>query len=289
MERMRRTGTGRWITATVLLAVLAAGSATAGEDPGFLRTEREVTGGSLSGSWRNLDLGGRAFEQIGGDGLDQQPKGGGGGLATQPGTVGDDGPSVSGEKIKAGALSLILPGAGQFYNGERKKAYIMAGIEAGIWITYFVFDAQGDNAMESSREYSGIYAGTGGDHPDSYWQAVGRYMDSDEYEDYLRAKPAPRAAPAAAAGAAGRLAVGQRGPQVQLPEPACRRQQRLRPPRLHDPVRGGQPRRVRRRRGARRRQGRRQAGDRDPGHEPGPGHAAVLERPGRPLRRRRSF
>lgn len=187
MERLRRTGTGRWITAAVLLAALGAGTAAAGDDPGFLRTEREVTGGSLSGSWRDLGQAGRAFEQIGGDGLDQTPKGGGGaGLADQPGVVGDDAPSVSGEKIKAGVLSLILPGAGQFYNGERKKAYIMAGIEAGIWITYFVFDAQGDNAMESSREYSGIYAGTGGDHPDSYWQAVGRYLDSDEYEDYLR-------------------------------------------------------------------------------------------------------
>ena len=78
MERLRRTGTGRWITAAVLLAALGAGTAAAGDDPGFLRTEREVTGGSLSGSWRDLGQTGRAFEQIGGDGLDQTPKGGGG-------------------------------------------------------------------------------------------------------------------------------------------------------------------------------------------------------------------
>ncbi len=37
--------------------------------------------------------------------------------------------------------------------------------------------------MESSREWAGIYAGTEGDHADSYWQSVGRYMDSDAYND----------------------------------------------------------------------------------------------------------
>ena len=185
--RTTRTGTGTLTTAVALAALLAAATASAGDDPGFLRTEREVTGRSLSGSWRALEPAGvRAYGQIGGEGSERgRPEVGGGGAAERPGEPGD-GPSVSGEKIKAGALSLVLPGAGQYYNGDRGKAYVMAGIEAGIWTAFFVFDQQGDNRMESAREYAGIYAGTAGQHPDSYWQAVGRYLDSDAYQDYLR-------------------------------------------------------------------------------------------------------
>ena len=54
-----------------------------------------------------------------------------------------------------------------------------------IWGAYLVFDHQGDNRMESAREYAGFYAGTSGDHNDDYWQAVGGYMDSDSYNDDL--------------------------------------------------------------------------------------------------------
>jgi TM2 domain-containing membrane protein YozV len=180
------------LAAAAALAVLvpAAAPAAAAADPGFLRAEREVTGGSLSGSWRTIDFLDPVCRQIGGEGMDRdrQEVGqeiGGGAAAERPEEK-DGGPSNTGDKIKAGALSLVLPGAGQFYNGDNKKGWIMAGIEAGIWTAWFVFDAQGDSRMDSAEEYAAIYAGTGGDHPDSYWQAVGRYMDSDTYEDYLR-------------------------------------------------------------------------------------------------------
>ncbi len=187
MKRTMRSGTGRRRAAAVaaaLAALLAAAAATAADGPGFLRTEREVAGAAASGDWRaRLGLETGVVAQIGDQGIGkQQPVEIGGGGESRDA----EGPSVSGDKIKAGALSLILPGAGQFYNGDRGKAYLMAGIEAGIWTAYFVFDTQGDNRMGSAREYAGIYAGTGGDHPESYWQAVGRYLDSDAYEDYLR-------------------------------------------------------------------------------------------------------
>ena len=37
--------------------------------------------------------------------------------------------------------------------------------------------------MESAAEWAGIYAGTSGDHENSYWQNVGHYMDSDAYNE----------------------------------------------------------------------------------------------------------
>jgi hypothetical protein len=88
-----------------------------------------------------------------------------------------------GRQFKAGLLSLVLPGAGQFYNGHHERACLMAGAEAGIWVTYVVFDRQGDNRMETSREWAGIYAGTDGNHDDAYWQSVGQFLDSDAYND----------------------------------------------------------------------------------------------------------
>lgn len=172
--------------AALAVLVLAAAPPARADDPGFLRGEREVTGGSLSGSWRTLDFLDPVCRQIGDQGLDRDPQEIGGGGAASERPEQDSGPSHTGDKIKAGALSLILPGAGQFYNGDTKKGWIMAGVEAGIWTAWIVFDAQGDSRMESAEEYAALYAGTSGEHADSYWQAVGRYMDSDTYEDYLR-------------------------------------------------------------------------------------------------------
>jgi hypothetical protein len=51
------------------------------------------------------------------------------------------------------------------------------------------------------RNWAGIYAGTSGSHPDSYWQAVGRYLDSDAwYDAQLRQARAFGEPSAAAAG-----------------------------------------------------------------------------------------
>lgn len=110
------------------------------------------------------------------------------------------------EKLKAGALSLLVPGAGQLLiNGDRSKGLVMLGVEAAIWGGYLVFDHQADGWADDYRQWAGLFAGTSGDHPDSYWRAVGRYADSDAYyEAQLRearafgetAPPPPAAADA---------------------------------------------------------------------------------------------
>lgn len=175
-----------WLLPVALLLVLAAvPTAQAGTSPAegrFLRTEMQVLGTGLSGSWRSVDFNPYlASGQIGGEGIERDREVG----SPAPGQEDeqDRGPSNLGDKIKAGALSAVLPGAGQFYNGDRGKAYLMGGVEVAIWTAFFVFDKQGDNRLDSSIEYAGIYAGTSGSHPDSYWQSVGRYMDSDAYNE----------------------------------------------------------------------------------------------------------
>ncbi len=167
-------------TSTLALAVLVLAVAiwTSGAlaqnpratDNSFLRDEFLVLGART----------GLAFDQLGGDGLDDEF---GGGSAKQEEEQKDEGPSHTGDKVKAGLFSAIIPGTGQIYNGQNSKGYIFLGIEAAIWTAYFVFDSQGDSEMESAEEWAGIYAGTSGEHENSYWQNVGHHMDSDEYNE----------------------------------------------------------------------------------------------------------
>jgi len=141
-------------------------------DGSFLRDEYLVLGART----------GLAYDQIGGDGLGDE-FGGGSAKMEEEDQEKVEGPSHTGDKVKAGLFSAIIPGTGQFYNGQNSKGYIMVGVEVAIWTAYFVFDAQGDARMESAAEWSGIYAGTSGEHENSYWQNVGHHMDSDEYNE----------------------------------------------------------------------------------------------------------
>ncbi len=139
-------------------------------DESFLRNEYLILGART----------GLAFDQIGRDGLGDEF---GGGSAKQEEEDKVEGSSHTGEKVKAGLFSAIIPGTGQFYNGQNTKGFIMVGVEGAIWTAYFVFDAQGDARMESAVEWAGIYAGTSGEHENSYWQNVGHHMDSDVYNE----------------------------------------------------------------------------------------------------------
>ena len=149
----------------------------------FLASEYQVLGGGAGTTWqgqaRQVSAG---FTQIGGQSAGGAPSEFGSSAPRQE-EQDDGGPSVTGEKVKAGLLSAVLPGAGQYYNGQKKKAYIMGGIEVAIWTAWFVFDAQGDNKRDDSEEWAAIYAGTSGSHADSYWQDVGHYANSDVYNE----------------------------------------------------------------------------------------------------------
>jgi TM2 domain-containing membrane protein YozV len=183
------------ILATVTITVVALAALDAAAEAGrsdlqLLRAEQLVLGTAAS---RTLDTGAggglRTFDQVGGDGLEKPDDA----VDEIGGSSGEEpekkagGSSNTGRKFAAGGLSAILPGAGQFYNGEKKKAYIMAGIEVAIWVAWFVFDEQGDSRLQDAKDYASIYAGAGGTDETFYWRAVGRYAASDDYnEDLIR-------------------------------------------------------------------------------------------------------
>jgi len=148
-------------TACVCLATGVA----AGPADDLLAAEHTALGDRASSLWKAQDIGGSVI----------------GGVRGAERT----GPRNMGQKLKAGFLSLLLPGAGQIYNGDRGKALIFAGAEAAVWTSYLVFHFQAEGLSDDYREYAGIFAGTSGDHTEPYWRAVGRYMTSEEYNVYL--------------------------------------------------------------------------------------------------------
>jgi hypothetical protein len=180
----------RAVAAAALVGLAAATAAAAGGDAPrepLSPQEPAADAGSAGASWTAFEwrlLGGADRSELGRwNGRSVQIGGTSiGGVAQQPREAGG---SDLGEKVKAGALSLVLPGAGQIYNHQNTKGYVMIGVEAAIWGSYFIFDAQGDSRSDTYREYAGIYADAFGYHDDDYWQAVGRYMDSDAYNEAL--------------------------------------------------------------------------------------------------------
>lgn len=152
--------------ATLLLAgLLWSGGAAAAPADDLLQAEHAALGDRASSLWKAQDIGGSTI---------------GGVRATER-----SGPRNVGQKLKAGFLSLLLPGAGQLYNGDSGKALIFAGAEAAVWTSYLVFHFQAEGLSGDYQDYAAIFAGTTGDHPETYWRALGRYMTSDEYNEQL--------------------------------------------------------------------------------------------------------
>ena len=181
MSNIERKIPVRIALVALLLMVCGAGSAQA-EGSLFLRSEFQVMGADASSNWQaQTQRGSLGFHQIGGQGRNEQ--------SSEFGSVEEEskdeiaGPSNTGEKVKAGLFSAILPGAGQYHTGHKTKAYIMGGVEVAIWTAYFVFDKQGDNKRDDSEEWAAIYAGTSGSHADRYWQDVGHHANSDDFNE----------------------------------------------------------------------------------------------------------
>ena len=62
-------------------------------------------------------------------------------------------------KYKALGLSLLVPGAGQYYVGNRKKMVIFASAEALVWSGFFGFRLYGAWKKEDYKAYAAFHAG----------------------------------------------------------------------------------------------------------------------------------
>ncbi|PJA26228.1 MAG: hypothetical protein CO189_12070 [candidate division Zixibacteria bacterium CG_4_9_14_3_um_filter_46_8] len=60
--------------------------------------------------------------------------------------------------FKAGLLSVMLPGAGEFYLGNKSRAAVFVGTEAAIWGGYLAFHTWGDWLKNDYKSYAAEHA-----------------------------------------------------------------------------------------------------------------------------------
>jgi hypothetical protein len=83
--------------------------------------------------------------------------------------------------------SLLVPGWSQYRAGHNGRALLFASLEATIWSVFAVSKVQGNSREDTYQGFAVDFAGvsnTGKD--DDYWSAVGKYKDSDEYNERVR-------------------------------------------------------------------------------------------------------
>ncbi len=58
------------------------------------------------------------------------------------------------ELMLGGLMSAVLPGAGQFYAKKYIKSAVFLAVEAGLWVTYAIFQKKGDDQTEMYQNYA---------------------------------------------------------------------------------------------------------------------------------------
>jgi len=139
----------------VLLAVMAAGSAWSGEPRSCVLREADVPAAPLSGNAR----------------VDFSP------LAAGPASLQEALQDASGASRKspwlAAGLSVVLPGAGEFYTDSYLKSGIFLAVEAALWILANAYDDKGNRQTDFFQNYA-----------NAHWSAVA-------YAQYALANYAP--------------------------------------------------------------------------------------------------
>ena len=100
------------------------------------------------------------------------------GLRVATGTAGPNGGGPS--PLSAAGWSLLLPGLGQQRLGHTLGAKIYFGLEGLSWVLIGSSLWAGHSRADSYRDFAVVFAGVKGtDHPDSYYDNLGRFISSD--------------------------------------------------------------------------------------------------------------
>lgn len=79
---------------------------------------------------------------------------------------------------KAFALSLLVPGAGQFYNGSKLKGALFLGIEALGWVGYLKYDGDGDTQTDEYEAFARAHW-----YEQPYWDSLNAYHGVEKWHD----------------------------------------------------------------------------------------------------------
>jgi hypothetical protein len=90
--------------------------------------------------------------------------------------------------VKAGLLSALVPGCGQYYNGRRQKARYFLAAEALAWIGFASFHSYGDWRKDDFIRFAAVRANAKlQGKSDEFADIVGFYDDIDQYNSLGRA------------------------------------------------------------------------------------------------------
>ena len=85
-------------------------------------------------------------------------------------------------KANALMLSLVLPGAGEWYAGSSKMARIFFGTEVALWATFGSFRVYGNWIRNDYQSFAAAHAGVDpSDKDHAYFVAVENYMNIQDY------------------------------------------------------------------------------------------------------------
>ncbi|CAN5660856.1 hypothetical protein BH10BAC5_BH10BAC5_25170 [soil metagenome] len=81
-------------------------------------------------------------------------------------------------------LSLVLPGAGHYYEGRMDVGKYFLTAEAASWLGLFGLDLYGNSLREDARKFAVVNAGVNlNGKPDDYYGNVGNYNNIYEYNN----------------------------------------------------------------------------------------------------------
>jgi hypothetical protein len=88
---------------------------------------------------------------------------------------------------KALFLSILIPGAGEYYAGSKFKGQVFLGVEAAIWSSFIAYRVYGgwkeDDYMSLASAYGGVNT-SGKD--DVFYDMIGFYDNRSEYNQFGR-------------------------------------------------------------------------------------------------------
>lgn len=115
-------------------------------------------------------------------------------LASAPGDDGrpylDMSQTGSGKKIsmkKAMVLSMLFPGAGQYYADSKFKGQVFMGVETAIWAGFIAYRVYGGWKKDDYKDLAAAHAGVDNSGKDTeFYDWVGFYDSREEFNQYGR-------------------------------------------------------------------------------------------------------
>ncbi|MBI3189111.1 MAG: hypothetical protein HYZ33_00530 [Ignavibacteriales bacterium] len=86
----------------------------------------------------------------------------------------------------ATALSLLLPGLGEWYAGDFNTGKYFTIAEGSLWLTWTSFRMYGDWVRDDARDYAVQYAGITNENKDAqYYIDIGNFLSVEAYNEQM--------------------------------------------------------------------------------------------------------